>query len=113
MGRYCIMTVYTVNENTVINIANWCNQMNLNISQCISDVLASPATTQIINNWHSVIMKMILMVAWLLECIWQNGHATYMDHIRIMATTGGALMSGIMPYAIVTHLLLFITGYNW
>lgn len=49
------MDIYTVNENTVINIANWCNEMNLKISQCISDVLASPATTQIINNWHGVV----------------------------------------------------------
>jgi len=49
------MNIYTVNENTVINIANWCNEMNLAITVCINDVLNSPATAQIINNWHSVL----------------------------------------------------------
>jgi len=48
------MTYTTNPENTLINIANWCTQWQGNINQCIADVYNSPATAQIINNWHAV-----------------------------------------------------------
>ena len=52
--------------------------------------------------WHGFWMvfgKMVTPLIWITYILW--------------LITGGALMSSIMPYAIVTHLLLFITGYNW
>ena len=48
------MTYETVTEETLVNVVNWCNEQMLELSICLVDVLSSPATMQIINNWHSV-----------------------------------------------------------
>mgnify|MGYP000192689031 FL=1 len=43
-----------VDEKTIINVTNWCQQQAWNIAECLPEVLSDPVTTQIINNWHSV-----------------------------------------------------------
>jgi len=48
------MTYETVTEETLVNLVNWCNEQMLELSIFMVDVLSSPATMQIINNWHSV-----------------------------------------------------------
>jgi len=48
------MTYETVNEETLVNVVNWCNEQMLELSICMVDVLSSPATMQIINNWYNV-----------------------------------------------------------
>lgn len=48
------MTYETIDERTLVNIVNWCYEMRGEAEFCLVDVLSSPATMQIINNWHSV-----------------------------------------------------------
>jgi hypothetical protein len=48
------MSYETVNEETLVNVINWCTEQMQEITICMVDVLSSPATMQIINNWHSV-----------------------------------------------------------
>lgn len=48
------MTYITNPENSLINVVNWCNQWDGSIVDCLVKVFNSPATTQIINNWHAV-----------------------------------------------------------
>ncbi len=43
-----------VDEKTIINVTNWCQQQAWNITECLPEVLSNPVTTQIINNWHSI-----------------------------------------------------------
>ncbi len=48
------MDYNTVNEETLVNVVNWCQEQLQEPSICLVQVLSSPATMQIINNWHSV-----------------------------------------------------------
>ena len=50
------MTYITNPENSLINAANWCNQWEKSITECLTQIFNSPATAQIINNWHAVEM---------------------------------------------------------
>lgn len=45
-----------INEQTLVNIAAWCsdNVGKVSVTECIEQVVASPATTQIINNWYKI-----------------------------------------------------------
>ncbi len=47
------VTYETITEETLVNLVNWCYEMRGEIEFCLVDVLSSPATMQIINNWHS------------------------------------------------------------
>ena len=48
------MTYETITEETLVNLVNWCYEMRGEVEFFLVDVLSSPATMQIINNWHSV-----------------------------------------------------------
>ena len=48
------MTYETVSEQTLVNVVNWCQEQMQDVTVCIIEVLSSPATVQIINNWHGV-----------------------------------------------------------
>lgn len=52
--RRYTMTYETITEETLVNVVNWCTEQMQDISVCLVQVLSSPATMQIINNWHSV-----------------------------------------------------------
>ena len=52
--RRYTMTYETITEETLVNVVNWCNEQLQDVSVCLVQVLSSPATMQIINNWHSV-----------------------------------------------------------
>ncbi len=45
-----------INEQTLVNITAWCsdNVGKVSVQECIEQVVASPATTQIINNWYKI-----------------------------------------------------------
>ena len=49
------MTYQTIDERTLVNIVNWCYEQRGEAEFCLVDVLSSPATVQLINNWHSVL----------------------------------------------------------
>ena len=48
------MTYETVSEQTLVNVVNWCQEQLQDVTVCIIEVLSSPATVQLINNWHGV-----------------------------------------------------------
>ena len=48
------MTYETVSEQTLVNVVNWCQEQLQDVTVCIIEVLGSPATVQLINNWHGV-----------------------------------------------------------
>jgi hypothetical protein len=48
------MTYETVSEQTLVNVVNWCQEQMQDVTVCLIEVLSSPATVQLINNWHGV-----------------------------------------------------------